>query len=391
MHTLGLEGKSQGPLEWETDRARVLGRGRSPASPAAIMEGTPLSGTTGTVLDPVLCLRQRIRLAPGGSARLSFATGVASDRDTARALAQKYHAPGAAPRTFALAFTHAQIALRHLGITAEEARLFERLASRALYVDGSLRASQETIAQNELGQSGLWPYSISGDLPIVLVHVAGDDDLVLVRQVLQAQEYWRLKGLSADVVLLNENPTSYLDRNAGAAHRGPRQRTVAGLETASRRRVSAPRRSTGPCRAHAAADGRARRPERRTRRPAGAPGSSLSGRGRGGASACVSRTVFGDPSSQEPETMEQIPPMDLANGKGGFTDDGRVYTIVLDGEQETPLPWVNVIANPAFGTFVTAERRGAHLVREQPGKSVVIVHARSDPRSDGRSDLHPRR
>src|SRR5204862_3552487 len=111
----------------------------------------------------------------------------------------------------ALAFARAQSGLRHLGVSTEEARLCERMASRVLYADGSLRASPELLARNTLAQAGLWPHGISGDLPILLVRVVEENDLPLVRQVLQAQEYWRLKGLSADVVILNEHPVSYLD------------------------------------------------------------------------------------------------------------------------------------------------------------------------------------
>ena len=214
VHVLSLEGRTQGPLEWETDRARFLGRGRSPENPQAL-DGRSLSGTTGVVLDPVVSLRQRVRIAPGGFVRLSFATGMALSRDTALALAQKYHGPSSAARTFALAFAHAQSALRHLGITSEDALLFERLASRVLYADRSLRAGPELLARSELGQEGLWPYGISGDLPILLVRVVQEEDLPLVREVLQAQEYWRLKGLSADVVILNEHPLSYLDEMHG--------------------------------------------------------------------------------------------------------------------------------------------------------------------------------
>jgi cyclic beta-1,2-glucan synthetase len=88
--------------------------------------------------------------------------------------------------------------------------LFERLASRVLSTDGSLRAPRETLAQNRLGQAGLWRHGISGDLPILLVHVTGGDALPLVRQVLQAQEYWRFKGLHADVVIRNPEPAGYL-------------------------------------------------------------------------------------------------------------------------------------------------------------------------------------
>src|SRR4029077_15989597 len=104
-----------------------------------------------------------------------------------------------------------QSGLRHLGISHDEAVLFERLASRVLFADGTLRASPDIIGANALGQAGLWPHGISGDLPILLVRVVGEDDVALVRQVLQAQEYWRLKGLSADVVILNQDPSSYLD------------------------------------------------------------------------------------------------------------------------------------------------------------------------------------
>ncbi|MCX7041054.1 MAG: DUF3131 domain-containing protein, partial [Spirochaetes bacterium] len=139
IHVLSLEGRKQGPVEWETDRARFLGRGRGPENPQAL-DGRSLSGTTGFVLDPIVSLRQRIRLAPGGFMKLSFATGMASSRETALALAQRFHEPSAAARTFALAFAHAQSGLRHLGISSEQALLFERLASRVLYTDGSLRA-----------------------------------------------------------------------------------------------------------------------------------------------------------------------------------------------------------------------------------------------------------
>src|SRR5207253_10273044 len=109
-----------------------------------------------------------------------------------------------------LALAHVQSGRRHLDISVDDAVLFERLASRVLSVDGSLRADANVLAANVLGQSGLWPHGISGDLPILLVRVNGDD-LALVRQALQAQEYWRLKGLAADLVILNEHPVSYLD------------------------------------------------------------------------------------------------------------------------------------------------------------------------------------
>ncbi len=163
LHVLSLEGRTQGPIEWETDRAQFLGRGRDARSPAA-MDGRRLSGTAGIVLDPIFSLRQRIRLAAGATVRLSFATGVTGDRDAAHALAQKYRDPVAAMRAFALSLGHTQSTLHHLAISSDEALLFERLASRVLFFDSSLIGNRTVLERNHLGQPGLWRHSISGDL-----------------------------------------------------------------------------------------------------------------------------------------------------------------------------------------------------------------------------------
>ncbi len=379
VHVLSLEGRTQGPVEWESDRARFLGRGRGPEDPQAL-DGRSLSGTTGVVLDPIVSLRQRIRLAPGGFMRMSFATGIAPSRETAVALAQRYRDPSAAARTFALAFAHAQSGLRHLGISSEQALRFERLASRVLYADGSLRASPQLLAGNTLGQEGLWPHSISGDLPILLVRVVEENDLPLVREVLQAQEYWRLKGLSADVVILNEHPVSYLDEMHA--------QLAALLDN-------------GPWRTwkHRPGGAYLLRGDRMTESErillAAVARAVLSG-DRGELANQLDRP---DPEWPEPEELAPspqpssaavsptevvVPPLALANGTGGFADDGRDYVIILEMDQETPLPWANVIANPAFGTVVTAS--GSAYTWSQNSRENRLTPFANDPVTDPTSE-----
>jgi len=347
FHALSLEGRPQGPIEWETDRARFVGRGRSVRDPLAL-DGRALSGTTGVVLDPIVSLRQRIRISPGGTVRLCFATGMASDRETAEALARKYHDPSAAGRTFALAITHAESAIRHLGISAEEAVLFERLASRVLGTDGSLRATADVIASNELGQAGLWPHAISGDLPILLVRIVGDDDLALIRQVLQAQEYWRLKGLSADVVIVNEHPVGYLDES--------QTQLIAILEEGPWSAWQ--HRPGGAYLLRADQMGRAERVLLETVASAilcGDAGDLRTQLDRHEVRPSSTPLVPVRPPRADPvPAAVPVPSMTLGNGLGGFADDGKTYAIVLDGDDETPMPWANIIANPRFGTVVTA-------------------------------------
>ncbi len=351
VHVVSLEGRAQGVLEWETDRTRFVGRGRDTDRPAAL-DGRALTGTTGIVLDPIFSLRQRVRLAPGGSARLTFSTGLASNREMAMALAHKYHEHGAASRTFALAFTHAQSGLRHLDITAEDARLFERLASRVLYADESLRAAPATTAANELGQPGLWPFSISGDLPILLVRVVEDGDPTLVRHVLQAQEYWRLKGLQADLVLLNEHPIGYMDAVqadlTALLDSGPWRswkHLKGGVYLLRADRMSHAERTLVESVARAvlstgAGDLRSQLDRAYDVQVERTPPLALS--------AASSQSV--PLGAESPST----PRLAFATPFGGFAGGGREYAMVIDSDRDTPLPWVNVIANPNFGTIVTS-------------------------------------
>jgi cyclic beta-1,2-glucan synthetase len=348
FHVLGVDGpRLGGAVEWETDRVRFIGRGRSTANPIAL-DGRALSGTTGAVLDPVGALRERMRLPAGAVVRITFATGVSADRTSALALARKYRDGNAAARAFSMAFTHVHITLQHLGLTDEQAMLFDRLASRVFGNDTS-RFSRPDIAANTLGQQNLWGYGISGDVPIVLLRVAEVDSLALARQLLKAQEYWRLKGLRADVVILNDHPADYLDEMQGLLTQLIQEPPWAawlgkpggifllradGMRDADRILLSAVARVV----------------------LVGELGDLVSQLER---PAPWLFDVHDVPRSAElrvPEVAAPLPSPSLLleNGYGGFTPDGREYVMVLDGDRETPAPWSNVLANEAFGTIVSS-------------------------------------
>ncbi len=348
FHVLGVEGRLWGAVEWETDRARFLGRGRSPANPIAL-DGRPLSGTTGAVLDPVASLRDRLRLAPGAAVRVTFATGIAADRAAALALIGKYRDGSAAARALSMAFTHVHITLQHLGVTDDEAILFERLGSRVFGADAS-RISPDDLARNTLGQPNLWGHGISGDLPIVVMRVTGAAGVPIVRQLLHAQEYWRIKGLRADLVILNEHPSDYLDEMQGSLTSvineprwaswndrtgGMFLRRTEGMPEVDRRLLCGVARVVLNDELGALS--------RQLERPA--PWLH--------AQHDVPATA--ELPVPEPSTAPvPVEPLVMGNGIGGFTSDGREYVIVLEGDRETPLPWSNVLANPQFGTMLTA-------------------------------------
>ena len=210
FHLMAAHGASAGSaLSYETDRLRFIGRGRTPADPRAMREPGPLSGTAGSVLDPIVAIRGRFVLEPDESITIDIVSGVAETRAACLGLVGKYQDRRLANRVFALASTHAQVVLRQLNASEADAQLYCRLAGSIIYANPSLRADPAVLARNRRGQSGLWGYSVSGDLPIVLLQIGDAANIELVRQLVQAHAYWRLKGLAVDLVIWNEDRAGY--------------------------------------------------------------------------------------------------------------------------------------------------------------------------------------
>jgi cellobiose phosphorylase len=349
FHTVAVSGHVLGSIQWETDRAAFIGRGRTLADPGALY--TPLSQTTGAVLDPIFSLRQRVRLAPGGTAQLTFATGVAPTPDDAARLAIKYHSRWSADRVAQLALTHAQAELRDLGIDADEAQTFDRLAQSAFYPNPALRPAAGVLQQNRLGQAGLWRYGISGDYPIVVVEIGRRAELPLVRELNLAHQYWRQKRLTVELVILVDQPASYQAGLVGEAldvlHRG--RSTIwlnrrGGIFVLNRQTI--PDEDGVLLQTVACATLLGRRGSLRDQLPRTVPEP-------------VEPSAEQKPielSAAAEDTPVRLPSIALqhANVFGGVSPDGREYVLDLDPNLPTPMPWVNVVTNEVCG-FVVSE------------------------------------
>jgi len=354
-HLAVVEGDTVGDTQYETDRARFIGRGRGIRMPICVTERQALSGTVGTVLDPIFSLRRRVRIPPETTVRIAFWTLVSSSRCEMLDLVDKHLEATAYERAVTRAWTQAQVQLRHLGISTDEAHLFQRLANRVLYSDPTLRPSSEILKRNRFGPSVLWPQGISGDLPIVLVRIDEVGDLEIVRQLLRAHEYWRMKQLAVDLVILNERPSSYIQDLQTALEtmaRANRSRSaLAGEEV--RGTVFVVRADLLSVEARIALQAVAR--------------AVLLSR-RGSLAEQVKRVREPKPviaprsrpssARREVNTVPVKLDLEFFNGLGGFTADGREYVTILGAGQCTPAPWINVIANPAFGFQVSAEGSG---------------------------------
>lgn len=368
FHSLVVDGEVLGQLQYETNRGNFLGRNRTLHRPQALEK--PLSGSTGTVLDPIFSLRHRVKVKAQSAVTVTWLFGYAPNRDQALELARKYRKEEMCLRAFEMARSRSQIEAGFLDLTEERIALYQDLMPYFVF-NNPLRARQsEAITHNRKGQPALWAYGISGDHPIVLVTLDAKEGLETVREMLKAHEYWRMKGLTVDLVILNEDQSHYFQ----PLHELLRETVSVGyakhlLDRPGgiflRHAWTMPEEDRELLYAVAAIVIDAKRPVAAQLRVAG---EKL------------------PPPKQFPkaipayEQQEETVDLQLWNGYGGFNKDGREYVIRLRDGISTPAPWINVIANPSFGFQVSES--GAGFTWAENSRENKLTPWSNDPVSD---------
>ncbi|SDH75764.1 GH36-type glycosyl hydrolase domain-containing protein [Nitrosomonas sp. Nm132] len=351
FHMMTAHGVDIDAISYETDRMQFIGRSHTTADPQALGSASSgvLSGSQGSVLDPIVAIRHAITLDPEQTITLDMVSGMGETRDAALSLIERYQDRRLADRVFDVAWTHAQVVLRQLNASEADAQLYGRLANSVIYAHGLLRAETSILMQNRRGQSGLWSYAISGDLPIVLLQIGDAANIELVRQLVQAHAYWRFKGLVVDLVIWNEDRAGYRqllqDQIIGLIAAGVEAHVIdrpGGIFVRRAEQISNEDRVLFQSVARAIiTDSRGTLAEQINRR-------SLRD---------VRMPRFRPSQSHHADLPDGslLPQRDLIlhNGLGGFTRDGREYVMTTTAAQVTPAPWVNVLANPHFGTVIS--------------------------------------
>lgn len=385
LHLMAAHGVNIQNVSYETDRVKFIGRGNTLTNPQALVnregfDNTALSGSEGSVLDPIVAIRCRITLEPEEVVTVNIVTGVGETRDSALSLIEKYQDRRLADRVFNLAWTHSQVMLRQFNITESDAQLYARLAGAVIYANSSLRADPGTLIKNHRGQSGLWGYAISGDLPIVLLQIEDPANIDLVRQLVQAHAYWRLKGLAVDLVIWNEDHAGYRqllhDRIMGLIAAGIESNVTdqpGGIFVKPVDQIAEEDRILIQTVARAII--------KDTR---GSLAEQINGRRIHEISVPLlnaSRTVKPDPLTIPVQLRKDLI---FNNGLGGFTPDGREYVINTGREQITPAPWVNVLANPQFGTVISES--GLSYTWSENAHEFRLTPWSNDPVGDSRGE-----
>ncbi len=376
LHLISAEKIKVDEVSYETDRLRFMGRGKTAADPEALTGSSDLSDSEGSVLDPVVAIRCNVTIDPGETARVNFITGIAETRDAAMDLIDKYHDLSMADRIYDLAWTQKKMIMQQLNIAEDDIELYERLVSAIIYPSPTWRASPSILLSNHSGQSGLWAYRISGDLPIVLLRIGDRSYIELAHQLLKAHAYWRMMGLAVDLVIWNEDSSGYrqqlqddimglisscteagtLDQPGGVfiLHMDQISDEARILVQAAAKAIFTDDQGTFEDQL-----------ERKSRLLRSVP-------------LLKPKKAVLVENYMEVESIGQD--LIFFNGLGGFTKDGREYIIRIAPGQTTPDPWSNVISNPNFGTVIS-ESGGAYTWSEN-SQQFRLTPWYNDPVSD---------
>ena len=346
FHELTVQEEVLGGIQYETDRAKFIGRGNMLDKPAVVGGSHPLSNSVGPVLDPIMSLRCRLRLQPGQTVKLNYITGVSDSKEKILLMTEKYHDCSSIDRAFELAWTRSQVEMRYLGLKKEEIEVFRHMMSQILYLSPLRRKLESSIKGNRKGQPGLWAYGISGDFPIVAVFISKAEELDLVKELIKAHEYWRLKGLIVDVVIINEEEISYsrplynmLQDIISVSHARDMRDKAGGVTIKQGYYM----------------------PEEDKQLIAAA--SRIVLKGKYGPLSVQTKVRNGKnafeykiwKSRGKKHNKYDVKKLELKNfnGFGGFDKEGREYVIKLTEGMNTPVPWCNIIANQRFGFLIT--------------------------------------
>ncbi|MEO5630165.1 MAG: glycosyl transferase family 36, partial [Thermomonas sp.] len=350
-------------FEYETDRARFLGRGNRLPNADALQLGGVLSNTVGTVLDPIFSLRTRIRIEAGSSAHIDVWTLVAATREQLTRSAA------------ALTSTSADACFKR-GAEEVEGDAVQRPSkddgnrepwirwlAPLLYADPAWRAPADALHRGAGGVPVLWGHGISGDRPIVLLRIADGGGTQAAETLLLAQRRWRQHWLGVDVVLLVTG-----DTDAGEALQ-EKLRALQEAHSATDDKAEVAKAELFVLRQDqidaAFLDGLTRAARVVLDSHGGDSVPAAEGHLAGG----IARPqITQAPGAQVMEAADAAKvtlwpgatdgAVEFDNGLGGFAADGREYRIDLENGACTPAPWINVVANPEFGFIASAEGGG---------------------------------
>ncbi|BEP34459.1 glucoamylase family protein [Variovorax sp. V59] len=334
-------------IDCMTDRRAFIGRNRSLANPALDAQPLAADGTPVNGLDPIACLRVRLSIAPGATARLSFATAADASIEALMPSIDRYLEPMHVERATRMAATLAQVRLRDLSIAPAQTFALQDLTTILTYTTPRVMKDRGLVDLRQI-----WRFGISGDKPIVLVAIHSMDGMGLINALLRAQPWWGFGGVACDLVVLNGEPNSYLM---------PLQREIEALRlrVAHQTQNSFPRNDTAGfylLRDHEVAASEKAALSKLARVVFTADGRPLETQVAALHEARVDAGTDAEAPAASSRAALLVRPAatpSTAAPAGSFDADSGEFRFEVGAGHRTPRPWINVIANAGFGFQVS--------------------------------------
>ena len=371
-HTICVDGNTAGDIEFETDKYKFIGRTRNVSNPKAI--NLPLTNSQGPVIEPVMSIRRRVIIKPQNTAVLAYVTGYTEDKNEALEISKKYQDINNIERAFGLSYIRNYMERKYLSIKPQDIECFDKMIPHIIYQSPLKSKFSKMIVINKKGQSGLWTYGISGDIPIILVTIKSADDIDIAKKMIMAHEYFNAKGLKTDLVILNQEEENYysylqnliidtilssntsdiLDRPCGIFVRKasimPHEDIIL-MYTAAKIVIT--------CENGNINDQLEINKQNTALKP---------------------MHFYKRHDDNYPISPDDTSNLLFFNDFGGFDKDNNEYVIILKNNDNTPSPWSNVISNRNFGFLIT-ESGGGYIWAENSRENKLSPWT-NDPVSD---------
>ena len=351
LHKLWVdENENENLVEYETSRLKFLGRGNSLRKADIIESRRTLTGTVGTVLDPVMSMRRRLHVAAGKSVEAYIITGFSKSREHLLQLTEQYRGPVDVEHAFKTASVFNNMRTSLSLLKGSQMRLYNSISKYMAQTATLGNGRNDLLSQNTLSQSGLWRFGISGDLAILLMEIDSMERGGYAKEMLRAFEYFKVHGLRLDLVFINDAPES---EREGLTH------FIQGM--ANTEHLWAPHSDAGKVFVLGGSD--VTDAERILLRTVArlsfstAEGITIAQQ--------LRRLEVANQHYQDKIEYPVLKPkkefrvwsnLEFYNQYGGFDNDGRDYVVT---NTNTPMPWVNVIANEQhFGCVVSSTMSG---------------------------------
>lgn len=343
-----------GELEYEIDKEKLNGD-VSLGIPSKIQNSIPFSKTLGGTVSPMIALKRTIKIKPNEKVTLNMIISVSEQQEEVEENIRKYTNPETTKKAFELSKVRVEEEARYLGIKGTEIELYQKLLSY-LIVENPMK--KLSIATNKVyTQSDLWAYGISGDYPILLVKIKDVNDAYGIGDLLKAYEFFRAKNVTIDFVILNEEENVYeryvkeaIEGEILNRHLGYLMNQRGGIYLLNSNEIE--KIDALEFRANLIID-------------------THDGNIKNTLRDMEEDYLDNLPTMPEEEqgrlSVEKIEKknnfVDLENLKynneyGGFSEDGKEYTIKMNKNSKPPVIWSHVLSNPKFGTVVTNNTSG---------------------------------